>query len=197
MPKNRAQGIIFGILMSVTMAYGMEVYNVAWKMGIPTMPGGFSNMTNVVFWDVLLEAAYMWLFVFLFSNLWGTRGGAALAEKIVDPERDSAFVQGTARSCCTVLIMCPTMSLVASILFNVVLGGMPVAQLPAIWVGTLIKNFPMALLWNLFAAGPVSRLVFAKFFSHVGMHDRESDATLAPDARSGLAPQYVEAESRD
>lgn len=34
-PKNRIQGIIFGILMSVTMAYGMEVYNVAWKMGFP------------------------------------------------------------------------------------------------------------------------------------------------------------------
>jgi hypothetical protein len=35
MPRNRVQGIIFGVLMSVTMAYGMEVYNVAWKMGIP------------------------------------------------------------------------------------------------------------------------------------------------------------------
>ena len=33
MPKNKAQGVIFGILMSITMAYGMEVYNVAWKMG--------------------------------------------------------------------------------------------------------------------------------------------------------------------
>lgn len=41
MPKNRIQGVIFGILMSVTMAYGMEVYNVAWKMGIPTMPAAF------------------------------------------------------------------------------------------------------------------------------------------------------------
>ena len=40
MPQNKKQGLIFGILMSVTMAYGMEVYNVAWKMGIPTMPGG-------------------------------------------------------------------------------------------------------------------------------------------------------------
>ena len=38
-PKSRIQGIIFGILMSVTMAYGMEVYNVAWKMGFPTLPG--------------------------------------------------------------------------------------------------------------------------------------------------------------
>ena len=55
--------------MSITMAYGMEVYNVAWKMGIPTMPGGFSNMTNDVFLSALVEASYMWLFVFLFSNL--------------------------------------------------------------------------------------------------------------------------------
>ena len=64
--------------------------------------------------------------------------------------------------------MCPTMSLVASILFNIVLAGMPVSQLPGIWVGTLIKNFPMALLWNLFAASPISRLVFEALFSHAG-----------------------------
>lgn len=160
MPKNKIQRVIFGILMSITMAYGMEVYNVAWKLGIPTMPGGFSNMTNDVFAGALIEASYMWIFVFVFSNLWGTRGGASLAKRLIDPERDSAFVQGTIRSCCTVLIMCPTMSLVASILFNIVLAG--------IWAGTLIKNFPMALLWNLFAAAPISRLVFGAFFSRVG-----------------------------
>lgn len=118
MPKNKVQGVIFGILMSLTMAYGMEVYNVAWKLGIPTMAGGFSNMTNDVFAGAFVEAAYMWIFVFLFSNLWGTRGGASLAKRLIDPKRDSAFVQGTIRSCCTVLIMCPTMSLVASILLT-------------------------------------------------------------------------------
>ena len=109
----------------------------------------------------------------------GTRGGAALVARLTDPKRDSAFIQGTVRSCCTVLIMCPTMSLVASILFNVILAGMPVAQLPAIWVGTVIKNFPMALLWNLFAAGPISRLVFAKCFSHAGESKAEKNADAA------------------
>lgn len=34
----------------------------------------------------------MWLFVFLFSNLWGTRVGADLAANLVDPERDNAFL---------------------------------------------------------------------------------------------------------
>jgi hypothetical protein len=63
---------------------------------------------------------------------------------------------------------------------------MPVAQLPAIWVGTLIKNFPMALLWNLFAAGPISRLVFAKCFTHVGEPKDEKDAdTASLQAESG------------
>lgn len=168
MPKNRIQGIIFGILMSVTMAYGMEVYNVAWKLGFPTQPGGFSTMTNEVFLEALFEAAYMWVLVFIFSNLWGNKLGGRLADGLVDPHRDSPFLCMLARSGCTVLVMCPTMSLVAAILFNVALGGAPVVELPAIWVGTVIKNFPMALLWNVFAAGPVSRLVFARCFSRVG-----------------------------
>jgi len=168
MPKNRAQGVIFGILMSMTMAYGMEVYNVAWKMGYPTMAGGLSNMTDEVFLAALMEAAYMWLFVFLFSSLWGNRLGSHMASRYVTPKKDSAFMCGTVRACCTVLVMCPTMSLVASILFSVILAGSPLGQLPAIWVGTTIKNFPMALLWNLFAAGPLSRLAFRTFFSHVG-----------------------------
>lgn len=76
MPKTKLQGVIFGLIMSVTMAYGIEVYNVALKSG------GLSAMTNRVFWYALLEAAYMWLFVFLFSTLWGNRLGHALAARV-------------------------------------------------------------------------------------------------------------------
>ena len=123
-------------------------------------------MTNQVFPDALAEAAYMWIFVFLFSNLWGNRLGHALAAKIIRPEQDNPFFITLMVSSCTVLVMCPTMSMVAAILFNVILAGNPISQLPAIWVGTLIKNFPMALLWNLFAAGPFSRLVHKKIFRH-------------------------------
>lgn len=166
MGKTRGEKIVFGILMSVTMAIGMEVYNVAIKMGYNTMPGGLSNMVNQVFPDALVEASTMWIFVFLFSNLWGNRLGHALASKIIRPEQDNPFFITLMISSCTVLVMCPTMSMVAAILFNVILAGNPVSQLPAIWVGTVIKNFPMALLWNLFAAGPFSRLVHGKIFRH-------------------------------
>lgn len=158
MPKTRLQGIVFGLLMSITMAYGMEVYNVALK------EGGLSAMTNQVFLAALLEAAYMWIFVFLFSNLWGNRLGHKLAAKICRPQ-DTPFLHTLFISGCTVLIMCPTMSMVAAILFSVVLGGGSWSQLPAYWVATVLKNFPMALLWNLFAAGPISRLLFQRIFA--------------------------------
>lgn len=125
-------------------------------------------MTSAVFLDALVEASYMWLFVFLFSNLWGNRLGASLAGRLVEQGRDNAFLCTLVRSGCTVLVMCPTMSLVASVLFNVVLGGQPVAELPAIWVGTVIKNFPMALLWNVFSAGPVSRAALTRCLFWLG-----------------------------
>lgn len=164
MPKNKTQGIIFGIIMSYAMAYGMEVYNVAIKEGVDLAAGGFSNMTDLIFWKALKEAAYMGVFVFLFSNLWGNRLGAAFAARHCDPKKDNPYICRLLRQAGTVAVMCPTMSLVASILFNVILGGAPVWQLPAIWVGTFIKNFPMAFFWNMFAAAPFTHWVSGKLF---------------------------------
>lgn len=164
MPKTKFQGLIFGVIMSVTMALGMEVYNIAIKLGYQTLPGGLSNMTNEVFLLALKEVTYMWLLVFLFSNLWGNRLGRALAERIIRPQQDNPFFIMLMIQGCTVLIMCPTMSLAASILFNIILAGNPLQCLPAIWVGTVLKNFPMAFFWNIFAAGPFTRLLFRTLF---------------------------------
>lgn len=164
MPKNKTQGIIFGIIMSYAMAYGMEVYNIAIKEGVDLAAGGFSNMTNIVFRDALIEALYMGVFVFIFSNLWGNRIGAVFAAKHCDPEKDNPYICQLLRQAGTVAIMCPTMSLAASILFNVILAGAPLAQLPAIWIGTLLKNFPMAFFWNMFAAAPFTHWLFGKIY---------------------------------
>ncbi len=165
MPRNKKQELIFGIIMSYVMAYGMEVYNIAISQGIDLAPGGFSNMTNHVFGDALKEAAYMGLFVFIFSNLWGNHFGAAFAARHCDPAKDNPYICQILRQAGTVAIMCPTMSMVASVLFNVLRAGAPVAQLPAIWTGTFLKNFPMAFFWNMYAASPFSHWVFGELFS--------------------------------
>ena len=160
MPRTKTQGIIFGLIMSYAMAIGMEVYNIAIKMGFSLNIGGLSSMTNAVFPAALIEASYMGLFVFLFSNLWGNRVGAAFAARHTDPAKDNPYFCLLMRQAGTVAVMCPTMSLVASILFNVILARQPVTQLPAIWVGTVFKNFPMAFFWNMFAAAPFTRWLF-------------------------------------
>lgn len=183
MIKTKTQGIVFGVIMSYAMAYGMEVYNVAIKMGFDLQAGGFSNMTNIVFWEALKEALYMGVFVFIFSNLWGNRIGAAFAARHCDPAKDNPYVCQLLRQGGTVAIMCPTMSLVASILFNIILAGASWTDLPAIWVGTLLKNFPMALLWNFFAAAPFSHWLFEKIFCR--------DKKEIPSAKSRLGSDAV------
>ena len=164
MPRTKTQGIIFGLIMSYAMALGMEVYNIAIKMGFNLNMGGFSSMTNVVFPAALVEASYMGLFVFLFSNLYGNRVGASFAAKVSDLKKDNPYFCQLMRQAGTIAVMCPTMSMVASILFNVILARQPVTQLPAIWVGTVIKNFPMAFFWNMFAAAPFTRWLFKALF---------------------------------
>ena len=166
MPKTKTQGIVFGVIMSYAMAIGMEVYNMAIKMGFNLTEGsGFSSMTNIVFREALKEALYMGVFVFIFSNLWGNRIGERFMEKHCNPEKDNPYFCQLMREAGTVSIMCPTMSMVAAILFNIILAGQPVYQLPAIWVGTFLKNFPMAFFWNMFAAAPFTHWIFEKIFS--------------------------------
>ena len=164
MSKKKIQGIVFGVIMSYSMALGMEIYNVAINQGINLNFGGFSNMTYLVFLDAIKETSYMGLFVTLFSNLWGNRIGAAFAAKHCDPQKDNPYICRLLRQGGTVAVMCPTMSLVASVLFSVILGGAPIYRLPAIWIGTFFKNFPMAFFWNMFAAAPFTNWICEKIF---------------------------------
>ena len=164
MPKTKAQGIVFGIIMSYAMAFGMEVYNTAINQGFHLAGAGFSAMANLVFADALKETAFMGLIVILFSSLLGNRAGAAFAARHCDPQKDNPYVCRVMRQAGTVAVMCPTMSWVASVLFSVVVAGMPAAQLPAIWVGSVIKNFPMAFFWNMFAAAPFTHWLFNRLF---------------------------------
>ena len=70
MPKTKTQRIVFGILMSFFMAYGMEVYNIAIRMGYNLTVGqGFSSITYPVFLEALKEAVGMSVIVFIVSNL--------------------------------------------------------------------------------------------------------------------------------
>lgn len=60
-------------------------------------------------------------------------------------------------SICICCIMCPTMSLIATILFK------DTKDFPT-WVQTWGMNFPMAILYQMFYCGPLVRLIFRAIF---------------------------------
>ena len=81
MPKNKTQGIIFGIIMSYSMAVGMEIYNNAIQQGVHLQPGGFTNLTYGIVGKALVEALFMGLIVIIVSELWATGWAPALQPK--------------------------------------------------------------------------------------------------------------------
>lgn len=95
MPRTKKQGIIFGVLMSFLMAYGMEFYNIAIKMGFNLTPGlGYSSISYEVFVATLKEAVFMCVIVFIVfivSNLVGNKAGAKFMEKHCDVTKDNPY----------------------------------------------------------------------------------------------------------
>ncbi len=164
MPKNKTQGLIFGVVMSYMMALGMEIYNSAIQQGVPLQPGGFTNLTYAVVGAALRETLFMGFVALAVSELWGNRLGGKLAARLCDPSRDSPFFCRLVRQSCTVLVMCPSMSLLATLFFTVIMGGTPLLELPVKWLGTVMKNIPMAFFWNMFAAGPFTHGLCRRLF---------------------------------
>lgn len=59
----------------------------------------------------------------------------------------------------SIILMCPCMSLAATLLFKN--AG---SQIIAVWLQTTVMNFPMAFFLQLCFAGPVVRFAFGKIF---------------------------------
>lgn len=66
-----------------------------------------------------------------------------------------AFAAVLARSAMTVCVMCPAMSLWATVIFQ-----QPGIELVPSWLQTVVCNFPMAFFWQIFFCGPLVRRLF-------------------------------------
>lgn len=160
MPENKKQGFIFGVIMSYAMAFGMEIYNSAINLGFQLKPGGLSHMTNEVFVVAMKEVGWIGIVVIILSSLYGNKFGEHFMRSHTKDD-DPAYFKVLMRQAGTVVVMCPSMSLFATLAFFMIPGVVPVSQLPAVFVGTLIKNFPMAFFWNMFGAAPFTRWAFS------------------------------------
>lgn len=144
MPRTSTQRIVFSILMAFAMVYGMELYNQALLAG-----GLRTELFAAPFADIVpLMAA-----VIVLETLVGGRVAARLVERTLDAGRCPEVLATILRGAFTCWTMCPMMSLVATLAFKRPAAG----ELVATWLQTVALNFPMALLCQLFVAGPAVR----------------------------------------
>ncbi len=83
-----------------------------------------------------------------------------IAFNMVNPKETKPILMIIIISSLTVCFMCPLMSFFATVLFNY--SG--IGNLIANWLEITVKNFPMALCWQIFYAGPFVRFIFRKIF---------------------------------
>lgn len=150
MPKNKFQDVIFTILMVFIMVYAMICYNIAIAKG---------GMTNEIFLLAFHEMLIMCPVAFLVEFF--VVGGLSkkIAFGMVNPHDAKPMQLILAISSVTVCLICPIMSFVATLLFKN--AG---SEFVAVWFQTTVMNFPMALCWQIFFAGPLVRKIFGFIF---------------------------------
>mgnify|MGYP004603955473 FL=1 len=149
MPKTKAQNVFFTILMAFVMVYAMICYNIALNKG---------GMSNEVFLLAFHELIIMWPVAVILEMFVVEKLSTKLAFRLVSPQDKPIFIT-LAISSMIVCLMCPTMSLVATLLFK-----NPGKEVIAVWFETTALNFPMALCWQIFFGGPLARLIFRTVF---------------------------------
>lgn len=150
MPKNKFQEVVFTVIMVFFMVYAMICYNISLNIG---------GMKNEVFLSAFHELAIMGPIAFILDFFIVGKIAKAKAFRMVNIEKDNPFHLVLAISFVSVIFMCPLMSLAATILFKN--AG---SEIIAVWLETTVKNFPMALCWQIFFAGPIVRAVFGAIF---------------------------------
>ena len=145
-PKTLPERIFFTIDMAAIMVYGMIVYNVALNTG---------GVTNATFVMALHEMPIMVPVAFVLEFFVVEKLATKLAFLFMRPTDRPQFIT-YAISLMIVCIMCPVMSLVATLLFKEPSFGM--------WVHTWGCNMPMALCWQMLYCGPLARAIFRLVF---------------------------------
>ena len=147
MPKNKLEEVVFTAIMATIMVYGMIVYNVALNTGA---------VNGMTFLAACHELVFMAPIAFILEFFVVGKIAGRLAFTVMRPTDRPQFIT-YAISICICCIMCPVMSLIATILFkdNVSFGT---------WVQTWAMNFPMAICYQMFYCGPFVRHIFRLIF---------------------------------
>ena len=163
MPKNLLQEVVFTFIMVLVMVYAMVCYNISLEFG---------EVNNTVFVAAFSELWYMGLSAFVLELVVVGPIAKMLAFRIVNPEKQAPIFVTLTISAITVCFMCHLMSLAATLIIK----QPAAADFFAVWVQTTAMNFPMALCWQIFFAGPLVRLIFRTIFVYPAAHREKKSA---------------------
>lgn len=151
MPKTKFQDFIFTLIMVIVMVYAMVCYNTAINTG---------GLTNATFIMALKELPLMRVIAFLLEFFLIGNLSKKIAFKLVDPKTEKPIITTVITSAIIVCFMCPIMSFIGTTLF----GFTGIENIFVNWIKAAVMNFPMALCWQIFYAGPFVRFIFRHIF---------------------------------
>lgn len=150
MPKTKFERIIFAFLSVVITVTLFVFYNISLERG---------GMSNSVFKDSLNVFFIEFVFAFFLQIFIAGPLSMKIAFRMVNPKEDKPFIVKNAIICSTIILMCPMMSFVATILYNGI-----TSEFIAQWMEKIVFNFPFAFFSQLFFIQPVVRFLFRTIF---------------------------------
>lgn len=167
MPKTKFQNAVFTAIMAFCMVYGMIVYNISLARG-GVSPTSFLAAFHEI--PIMVPIAFV-LEITIVGKL-----AARIVFSVLRPTDRPQFVT-YAMSLVICAIMCPIMSLIATILFKD-------SRTFSTFIQTWAMNFPMALLYQMFYCGPFVRLLYRTLFrvrktAEEGIVSEEQTETLS------------------
>lgn len=162
MPTTKFQKVVFAFLSVSITVHLFVFYNLAIEMG------GMSNQVFIASRNVIaIEFALAFLLqIFIAGPL-----SLKMAFRVVNPRKDKPYVVTTAIICATICLMCPMMSLLATIMYN---GITP--EFLSQWMEKIVHNFPLAFFSQLFFIQPFVRFLFGAIFKNQLEKERECAA---------------------
>ncbi len=154
LPQSKLQDVFFTAFMAFVMVYAMICYNISLNA---------HALQNFVFLAAFKEMIIMLPIAVALELIFVGKLAQKLAFRFVTPGKDPMIMIVLAISSMSVCLMCPLMSLAATILFKD--AG---SEFVAVWFQTTAFNFPMALCWQIFFAGPLVRNVFGLVMRAIG-----------------------------
>lgn len=172
MPRNQFQRMIFALITVVITVHAYVFYSLYVVNGETLMAltgegsvlsairaqGGVLMFGHFLpIWAVILIE---FVLAYTLETVMGSPCSFRLACRVFDPKTTHPVLFETAVICATVGLMCPSMSLLAAILYYPYFQGFHLLTLLANWLKLVCFNFPFAFFTQLFFIQPLVRTLF-------------------------------------